>query len=468
MHRSAPPCPPPQRPYSSCARTAASCATAIRKPRPRRSPRCVRLLTSAARRRVATLAQARKTVPGELKRLLAAGAIDDATYAERRAAYDDAKRTVKKLSGRRALELGAVVKTLEGVAARGQLSASRLAPLFLTLQRNREWWTNGAAAELRPPRRLRGLPDRLAVLPRRRHPDPGARHLRQGQRALVLALDHGARAGRRRAAAARRRARRRRGLGVLLRLPRGQGPVGLEPRPGHRAAGALARRDAAAPRGRGVRGHRPRAEPLRARRARGRARAGRRRRALRAVLLRAGPADPQRLRPVARRPLRLRAPGRRRPREGPLHAGRGARAGGGPDLRHRGLVAVLARHGHARVRPRLPHAAARLPRVAVQPHQEPDLLRRRGPLHRRPHDPAGGQARQPQAARRRLRADQDVAGQDLRRDAADHARREARPHALRGEPVARAAHARLGGAQAGGRLHGRARRARPRRAIRPA
>ena len=33
----------------------------------------------------------------------------------------------------------------------------------------------GAAAVLRPPRRLRGLADRLAVLPPRRHPDPGAR-----------------------------------------------------------------------------------------------------------------------------------------------------------------------------------------------------------------------------------------------------------------------------------------------------
>jgi len=92
---------------------------------------------------LAALAQKRRTVPGELKKLLAAGAIDDATYAERRAAYDDAKRTVKKLSGLRKLELGAVVKTLEGVAARGQLTASRLAPLFLTLQRNREWWTKG-------------------------------------------------------------------------------------------------------------------------------------------------------------------------------------------------------------------------------------------------------------------------------------------------------------------------------------
>lgn len=91
----------------------------------------------------ATLSQRRRTVPGELKKLRAAGAIDDTTYAERRAAYDDAKRTVKKLSGRRKVELGAVVDTLEDVAARGQLTASRLAPLFLTLQRNREWWTRG-------------------------------------------------------------------------------------------------------------------------------------------------------------------------------------------------------------------------------------------------------------------------------------------------------------------------------------
>jgi hypothetical protein len=102
--------------------------------------------SSADQRRaapVASLAQRRRTVPGELKKLLAAGAIDDAAYAERRAAYDDAKRTVKKLSGRRELELGAVVRTLEDVAARGQLSASRLPALFLTLQRNREWWTKG-------------------------------------------------------------------------------------------------------------------------------------------------------------------------------------------------------------------------------------------------------------------------------------------------------------------------------------
>jgi hypothetical protein len=100
----------------------------------------------------ATLAAKRRTVVGELKRLRSAGAIDSATYAERRSAYEDAKRTVRRLKGTRKVELGAVVKTLEDVAARRQLTTSRLAPVFLTLQRNREWWTKGP--RLAPGRRV--------------------------------------------------------------------------------------------------------------------------------------------------------------------------------------------------------------------------------------------------------------------------------------------------------------------------
>jgi hypothetical protein len=103
-------------------------------------------------RTLARAAAKRRTVPGELKKLLAAGQIDDAAYAERRTAYDDALRTVKRLKGTRKAELGAVVKTLEDVAARGQLTASRLAPMFLTLQRNVEWWTTGPL--LAPGRRV--------------------------------------------------------------------------------------------------------------------------------------------------------------------------------------------------------------------------------------------------------------------------------------------------------------------------
>jgi hypothetical protein len=97
--------------------------------------------STRAPRMTATTAARRKTVIGELKRLLAAGAIDLPTYQQRRASYEEARRVVRKLSGRRKLELGAVVGTLEGIAARGGLTASRLGPLWLTLERNRQWWT---------------------------------------------------------------------------------------------------------------------------------------------------------------------------------------------------------------------------------------------------------------------------------------------------------------------------------------
>ena len=85
----------------------------------------------------------KRTVARELARLRDAGALDDAAYAERRAAFADARRAVRRLAGTRKAELRAVVRTLEDVAARGKLTASRVAPLFLTLERNREWWTTG-------------------------------------------------------------------------------------------------------------------------------------------------------------------------------------------------------------------------------------------------------------------------------------------------------------------------------------
>jgi D-glucuronyl C5-epimerase C-terminus len=91
--------------------------------------------------RARAAAARRKTVIGELKRLLAAGALDEPTYLARRAAYEDTKRVARKLSGRRGVELRAVVSTLEGVAARGSLTPSRLGPLWMTLERNRQWWT---------------------------------------------------------------------------------------------------------------------------------------------------------------------------------------------------------------------------------------------------------------------------------------------------------------------------------------
>jgi hypothetical protein len=83
------------------------------------------------------------TVAGELKRLDAEGRLTPEDAAAKRAIYDDAKATAAKLTGTRKLELGGVVRDLDGMAARGSFSEpSRLPALFLTLQRNREYWAS--------------------------------------------------------------------------------------------------------------------------------------------------------------------------------------------------------------------------------------------------------------------------------------------------------------------------------------
>jgi hypothetical protein len=88
-------------------------------------------------------AGSRPTVAGELKRLVAAGTLAPADYEPHRAAYDDAKATVSKLDGTRRAELDGVVADLDDMAARGQLTSSRLPALFLTLARNVQYWKSG-------------------------------------------------------------------------------------------------------------------------------------------------------------------------------------------------------------------------------------------------------------------------------------------------------------------------------------
>src|SRR5688572_7977706 len=90
----------------------------------------------------APAATPRKTIATELDRLYERGQIDQATYDADRAVHADVKRTIRRLSGARSAELAGVLATVEGMAARGSLRASRLPPLFLTLQRNREWWSS--------------------------------------------------------------------------------------------------------------------------------------------------------------------------------------------------------------------------------------------------------------------------------------------------------------------------------------
>jgi D-glucuronyl C5-epimerase C-terminus len=81
------------------------------------------------------------TVTAALKDLLSSGAITEALYRQDYNAYVAAKSSLSHLSGTRRAELGAVVENLQQMAGAGELVPSRLPALFLTLERNRQWWT---------------------------------------------------------------------------------------------------------------------------------------------------------------------------------------------------------------------------------------------------------------------------------------------------------------------------------------
>lgn len=79
-----------------------------------------------------------------ITRLRRSGALAPATAAHYRGDYLQAQRTLSHLSGTRAAELGAVLDNVLQLASSGELTASRMPAVFLTLQRNREWWSRGA------------------------------------------------------------------------------------------------------------------------------------------------------------------------------------------------------------------------------------------------------------------------------------------------------------------------------------
>src|SRR5215211_301960 len=81
---------------------------------------CALLLGAGAP--VAHAAKPRKTIARELAKLYERGKIDQVTYDADRAIHADVKRTRRRV--------------------RGALRASRLYPLFLTVQRNSEWWSS--------------------------------------------------------------------------------------------------------------------------------------------------------------------------------------------------------------------------------------------------------------------------------------------------------------------------------------
>jgi hypothetical protein len=81
------------------------------------------------------------SVSAALASLLHGAAISEAVYHQDYAAYVAAKSSLGNLSGTRKEELGAVLTNVQAMASAGELIASRLPALFLTLERNRQWWT---------------------------------------------------------------------------------------------------------------------------------------------------------------------------------------------------------------------------------------------------------------------------------------------------------------------------------------
>lgn len=81
------------------------------------------------------------TVTAGLQSLQRSNQITAAEYAHYAGAYAAARRSLTHLSGTRRSELGGVLGNVEAMAASHALIPSRLPVLFLTLERNREWWT---------------------------------------------------------------------------------------------------------------------------------------------------------------------------------------------------------------------------------------------------------------------------------------------------------------------------------------
>jgi hypothetical protein len=84
-----------------------------------------------------------RTVVSELARLYRSHQISSADYSRYSASFGAALAAVKRLHGTRAAELESVVQNLHSIAASKGFVPSRLPALFLTLDRNRQWWTTG-------------------------------------------------------------------------------------------------------------------------------------------------------------------------------------------------------------------------------------------------------------------------------------------------------------------------------------
>src|SRR5438094_192664 len=86
-------------------------------------------------------AAAGPSVAAALQGLRRSGAITPSAYQQYAGIYNAAQRSLKRLGGTRRRELGAVLANVQAIAAPGGFIPTRLPALFLTLERNRQWWT---------------------------------------------------------------------------------------------------------------------------------------------------------------------------------------------------------------------------------------------------------------------------------------------------------------------------------------
>jgi hypothetical protein len=79
-----------------------------------------------------------------LEALIASGQIDQPTFDARVTTLDAILSAYRNTTGRRHLELGAVIDNTDAMASDAQLTPSRLAAVFATLDANKTWWTTGS------------------------------------------------------------------------------------------------------------------------------------------------------------------------------------------------------------------------------------------------------------------------------------------------------------------------------------
>jgi hypothetical protein len=81
------------------------------------------------------------SVTAALSSLKSSGAINEVAYRQYTGAYAAANSSLRRLSGTRRAELASVIVNTQGLAAAGAFTPTRLPVIFLTLEKNRQWWT---------------------------------------------------------------------------------------------------------------------------------------------------------------------------------------------------------------------------------------------------------------------------------------------------------------------------------------